>query len=329
MKKSKQYLLFFLAGLFLSPTISAAPTVYIPLGSVNKVIAVDASTDQIIATYTGILDPHGLVATPDGEYLVAGSLKETPLTSEQPKDTPNSLLYLIHPEHGHVMSTIAVPGWTHHQAITPNGQYVISTHAARGYVTIVDLKSNQIIQTINTGQSPNYTVITKDGQHAYVSNSGSNNISEIDLTTWKVTRTLESGPSPEHLAFSGDESKLFIGNPRAGTASVISVGNGKLIETYLIGDSVHGLDIGDDGKTLFVSSKKGELVVAIDTITGKKRELKLAPAPYHLNTIRGTGKVYLSSRKQSIIWVIDQKTLKVINEIELPGGEGHQMTVVD
>ena len=329
MKKGENYLCMFLIFLFLSPTLYAAPTVYIPLGSANKVIAVNASTDQIIATYTGILNPHGLVATPDGEYLIAGSLNETPLTPKQSQKTANSLLYLVHPEHGHVMSTIAVAGWTHHQAITPNGQYVISTHPAKGTVTVVDLKSNRVIETIQTGQSPNYTVITKDGTRAYVTNSGSNNISEIDLSTWKVIRTLESGPSPEHLTFSGDESTLLVGNPRAGTASVIFVKSGKLIETYLIGDSVHGLDIGDDGKTLFVSSKKSELVVAIDTLTGKKRELKLSPAPYHLNTIRGTGKIYLSSRNQPIIWVIDQKTLQVINTIELPGGEGHQMAVVD
>ena len=115
----------------------AAPTVYIPLGSGNRVVAVDAASGKITATFTGIENPHGLVATPDGEYLVAGSLSETPLATGQSADTPNSKLALIHPAHGHVMMNIPVSGWTHHEAITPDGRYVISTHPTRGGISKV------------------------------------------------------------------------------------------------------------------------------------------------------------------------------------------------
>src|SRR4030066_188717 len=84
-------------------TANAAPTVYIPLGSGNQVIAVDAATDRILATYPAVDNPHGLVAPPDGEYLIAGSLVETPLPVGAAHDPPNSKLFLIHPQHGHVM----------------------------------------------------------------------------------------------------------------------------------------------------------------------------------------------------------------------------------
>ncbi|HEB58550.1 MAG TPA: YncE family protein [Gammaproteobacteria bacterium] len=306
----------------------AAPTVYIPLGSANVVIAVDAATDAITATYTDVYEAHGLVATPDGEYLIAGSFRETPLKPGQPKDTPNSTLFFIHPAHGHVMSTIPVAGSSHHQAITPDGRYVLSTHGMRGYVSVLDLESNTIARTVPTGRAPNYTLITKDGKRAFVSNSGSNNIVEIDLATWKVVRTLESGPAPEHMAFSGDESRIFVTNPRAGKVSVVDVRTGKVVQSYKVGKAVHGLDIGDDGRTLFVSAKKENKLVAIDTQSGDMRTLKLEPQPYHLNTITGTGKVYVSSAKKPLIWVVDQKTLKVVNTIKLPGGEAHQMAVV-
>lgn len=309
-------------------SVSAAPTVYIPLGSANQVIAVDASSDTITATYTGVDNPHGLVATPDGEYLIAGSLKETPLKKDDPKDKPNSKLFFIHPAHGHVMSTIPVAGWTHHQAITPDGRFVLSTHGARGVVSVVDLENNKVNRTIDTGPVPNYILITRNGKRAFVSSTGENSISEIDLAKWKVTRKLESGPAPEHMAFSGDESTIFVANPRTGKVAAVSVKTGKVSKSYEVGKSVHGLDIGDDGKTLFVSSKKDDKLVAINTATGKKREIALTPAPYHLNTIRGTGKVYVSSRKKPVIWVVDQKTLKVTNSIDLPGGEAHQMAVV-
>ncbi len=307
----------------------ASPTVYIPLGSGNQVIAVDAATDKITASYSNVVNAHGLVATPDGEYLIAGSLQEDPLKQDQPKDTPNSKLFLIHPDHGHVMSTIPVTGWSHHQAITPDGKYVLSTHGARGGVSVVDVEENKQIKIIDTGLVPNFTLITNDGKTAYVSNTGDNSISEVDLTNWKVKRKLKSGPAPEHMAFSEDEGTIYVTNPRKGEIAVISVSSGKLIKSYAIGKAVHGLDIGDDGKTIFVSSKQDDKLVAVDTETGKSRELALSPSPYHLNTISGTGKVYVSSRKKPVIWVVDQKTMQKIGEIVLPAGEGHQMAVVN
>lgn len=307
----------------------AGPTVYVPLGAANRVIAIDADTHKITAQYTGVENPHGLVATPDGEYLVAGSLAETPAPAGASPDTPTSKLYLIHPAHGHVMSTIPVAGWTHHEAITPDGRFVISTHATRGYVSVLDMTNNQIVRYITTGPAPNYTLVTRDGKHAFVSNSGNGTLTEIDLNTWKPVRTLQAGPSPEHMAFSPDEQTIYVTNPRAGTVSAVSVASGKVVQTYNIGPDVHGLDIGDDGKTLFISSKKAETLTALDTETGKMRNVSLAPAPYHLNTIPGTGEVYVSSRKQPVIWAVDQKTLQVTATIDLPAGEGHQMAIVD
>ncbi len=307
--------------------VQAAPTVYIPLGSGNQVIAVDGATDQIVATYSGLDNPHGLVATPDGEYLVAGSLKETPAPAGASADTPTSKLFLVHPEHGHVMSTIPVAGWTHHQAISPSGRYVISTHATRGYVTVLDMVSQDRAHHSNRAD-PELCGIHTRRQHRVVSNTGNGTISQIDVGTWKVSRTLQAGPSPEHIVLSKDEKTIYTVNTPAGTVSAVSVDTGKVIKTYQLAKNVHGLDLGDDGKTLFVSSKRDQTLTALDTETGKQRSITLEPSPYHLNVIPGTGKVYVSSSKKPVIWVVDQKSLAVENTIKLPAGEGHQMAVV-
>lgn len=305
----------------------AEPMAFIPLGSANMVIGVDVASGKITRKYSGVTNPHGLVATPDGEYLVAGSLSETPVPAGAPANTPNSKLFVIHPVHGHVMAEIPVSGWTHHQAITPDGRYVISTHPTRGGVSVVDLIDNKVIKIIQTGRSPNYTLVTKDGKRAYVSNTGNGNISEIDVVSWTVIRSLEAGPSPGHLVFSADEKTVFVTNDRVGTVSAVSVQGGKVARSYKIGKGVHGLDLGDDGTTLFVSSRRDDRLVALDTVSGEQKTLTLTPEPYHLDKIPGTGKVYVSSSKAPKIWVVDQKTFSVTDTIVLPGGEGHQIAV--
>ena len=95
-----------------------------------------------------------------------------------------------------------------------------------------------------------------------------------------------------------------------------------------MGQNLHGLDISDDGRRLFVTSQKENKLVALDPISGVVQKVSLAPKPYHLNTIPGTGKVYVSSRSTPQIWVIDQQSMTVVNSFALPAGEGHQMAIV-
>ncbi|MER2518678.1 MAG: YncE family protein [Candidatus Accumulibacter phosphatis] len=313
---------------FSAQTAWAGMTVYIPLGSANKVIAVDAASNRITATFDGVDNPHGLVATPDGEYLVAGSLSETPLPAGAAMDTANSNLAVIHPAHGHVMSTIPVAGWTHHQAITPDGRYVLSTHPTRGGISVTDLIENKVVHTVATGPAPNYAVVTPDGKRVYVSNSGNGTISEIATADWKVTRTLDAGASPEHMLLAPDGKRLYVANARSGTVSAVSLESGKVERDYVMGKRLHGLDISDDGRQLFVSLISEDKLVALDPQTDVRRVLALTPAPYHLGAVRGTGKLYVSSRKEPKIWVVDQSSLEVLDTIRLPGGEGHQLAIV-
>ncbi len=304
--------------LFFTLPVFAAPTVYMPLGSGNAVIAIDGASDKITATYPGVENSHGLVA--DDEYVIAGSFKEA---------QGKSLLYLVHPVHGHVMLTVPVEGPVHHLAIVPDGRYVLSTHPTRGGISVLDLQSNQIARTVKTGPAPNYALVTKDGAKAYVSNSGNGTISEIDLATWKVLRELKAGPAPEHMVFSHDEQIIYVTNPRAGTVSAVSVARGDVTQTYHVGAGTHGLAISDDKKRLFATSQKEGKLVAIDLGTGAASSINLAPEPYHMGAVTGAGKLYVSSRKAPKLWVIDQDSLSVLGEIALPKGEGHQMAVVE
>lgn len=313
-------------GLFVT-TVAAEPLIYVAGGSANKLFIIDAATDTVVNEFDGIANPHAVVATPDGEYVVSGSLKE----KQPPKGSdkaPESTVYLVHPEHGHVMLTFPAEGMIHHQTITPDGRYVISTHPTRGTISVSDLQSNTVVKTVATGAAPNYTLVTRDGAKAYVSNSGGASIAEVDTATWTVTRTLKAGPGPEHMVFSKDEKTIYVANARAGAVAVVSVETGEILRDYQIGNKVHGLGISEDGQRLFATSKKEKRLVVIGLGTDERKVVDLAPSPYHLEAIPGTGKVYVSSSKAPKIWVLSQATGDLISEIALPAGEGHQMAVI-
>lgn len=318
----KSLVLFGLALGLASTAAIAKPLVYVAAGTANEILVIDPATDKVVGKYDGIDNPHSVVSTPDGEYVLSGSLKE----KKDPKG--ESTIYLVHPDHGHVMLTMPADGIIHHQAITPNGRFIISTHPTRGNISLVDMQENKVVKTVKTGPAPNYSLVTPDGKWAYVSNSGNGTISEVDTATWTVKRNLKAGKGPEHMALSKDGKIIYVVNPRAGTVSAVDIVKGDVSRSYALGNTLHGLGISDDGSTLFVTSKKDGKMIALNPLTDTRRVLPLSPSPYHLETIKDTGKVYVTSSKEPKIWVVDQKSAKLIGEIKI-SGIGHQMTKVN
>jgi len=307
---------------FVSTAAFAEPYIYVAAGSANKVLVIDAENNKVVNEFSDIANPHALVMTPDDEYVISGSLS----TKENDKGEKEGTLYVIHPDHGHVMATYPLPGMIHHQAISPSGKYVVSTHPRLGGVSITNMEDDSDSKFLETGKGPNYTVFTKDGKRAYITNTGDGSISEVDTQSWQVLRTLKAGSTPEHMSLSNDESTLYVVNARAGTVSAVSVKPGEIEQTFKVGDGAHGLDLSEDGQSLFTTSKKSGIVVKIDLKSGKMDQLALSPSPYHLEALAGTGKVYVSSSKSPRIWVVDAKTFQKVDEIAIQG-EGHQMAV--
>lgn len=328
----------------------AGTTVYVPLGAANEILVIDAASDKVVGKIDDVQNVHGLAATPDGKTLVAGSLTEQKPEQAAPPPKPKgvseedhrrhhsmpageakqstgtSYVSLIRTKDMRVFRRIEVKGAVHHNAVTPDGRYAISTHTMAGGISLIDLKTYKVFKTIQTGPLPNYAVVTKDSSRIYVSNAGNNTISEIDTKSWIVSRNIVAGAAPEHMVLSPDETMLYVNNVRAGTVSTIALKAGKIVKTYSVGSMPHGIDLSNDGKTLFVTSKKDNKLTAINLINGKTSSLALKPAPYHVAAIRSSGKLYVSSRRKPLIWVVDQKQLKVIGKIPIRGA-GHQMVV--
>lgn len=306
----------------ISATALAEPFIYVAAGSANKVLVIDAETNEVVNEFGDISNPHALVITPDDEYVISGSLSAAKNKSGKKQGT----LYVIHPAHGHVMSTLPLPGMVHHQAITPSGRFVVSTHPALKGVSITDMEGESDTWMLETGTGPNYTVFTKDGKRAYVSNTGTGTISEINTQTWTVERQLTAGKTPEHMALSADEKWLYVINAMPGTVSKVSIKSGKVAAGYKIGKGAHGLDLSEDGKFIFATSKKSGVVAKIDLEANTTKFLNLSPYPYHLEALKGTGKVYVSSSKSPRIWVLDAEKFELLDEIAI-SGEGHQMVL--
>lgn len=332
----------------LATPATASERIYVPLGSDDKIVIIDPGTNAVLGEINGLPAVHGLAATPDGRYLVAGSYDEQPAgkapskpkgvsaddhaAHHAPKSPKNAsqamvstLSVLSLPDHA-VVRRIDVPGGVHHVAVDPSGRFVIATQPGQNAISIVDLSDFTVVTTIQTGPLPNYARFSPDGTRAYVSVAGKGVVSEIDTRRWKIRRSYIVGNSPEHIVLSHDGGTLYANNVDDGTVSVVDTATGAAVKTIPIGGGLHGIDLSDDGRTLFVAAMDENKVVAVDLATNSYRSVKTAPSPYHLASIKG-GKIYVASAENPTAWVIDQASLAITDEIPI-GGKGHQMVQV-
>lgn len=340
-------LLVFVAIPFALP---AQPFMYVPSGKDNNIIIIDLSTDQIAGHINELENAHGLSGSPNSDYLVAGSMQQTvseeqgsatkPLTITDAEhkahhagdavDMPtSSFVSIVHPEHGHVVRRISVRSLTHHTAVSPNGKTAIAVHSGAGGLSVIDLDKFQVTATLQTGEAPNYAVFSGDGKRLYVSNAQSGTISEIDTNDWTKVREITVGRGPEHMVASVDSTKLFVANVGDGTAAIVDLKAGVVTQRYETGASPHGIDVSEDGRWLFVSSKGDGKLNRIDLSNNKIKSIDLLPAPYHLEYVDKLEKLYVSSRKEPKIWVLNPETLMLVKTIDLGEGVAHQMVIRD
>ena len=348
MNSTIRKLIIVIAFLGLMGQVQAGVKVYVPLGDANEILVIDGDRDEVVGRIGDVTNAHGLAATPDGNYLVAASMSLAPKDQKIPKgmtaDEHNahhkssdgedknagngvSFVSLLDAETMRVVQRIEVDGITHHSAVTPDGRYAVATHTTAGNISIIDLINRKLVKTISTGPVPNYVLISSDGRYVYVSNSGNNTISEIETSQWTLRRSISVGATPEHMVFSSDEQTIYVINAGDNTVATVSLADGKVTSIYPVGEGPHGIALSDDNGTLFVSSKNGNQLSAINIATGNTSNIALEPKPYHVASIMGTGKLYVSSRAEPWIWVLDQDSLEVLRKIPIKGA-GHQMVVV-
>jgi len=333
--------------MLLGSSVWAEPLMYVPAGDSNVLLVIDLHNGKIVKQIGELENSHGLAAVPSQEYLVAGSMetektkaakksvKPVNMSEEEHKSHHSgkepvapSYVSIVHPEHGHVMRRVSVQDRTHHIAVDPSGKYAVGTHSNLGGISVIDLNKMETVHYIKTGQVTNYAVFSPDGSRLYVSNAGSGTVTVIDTANWKIIQDIKVGKAPEHMAIDANGQHLYVLNVVSGTVSDVDVNKGEEVRTFKTGKSPHGLTLSGNGTELFVSNKGSETLMSINLSTDSEKSIPLAPAPYHVTYVKSLNKLYVSSRKQPKIWVINPDDLAVEGEISLGGkGVAHQMVV--
>ncbi|NQV72804.1 Ig-like domain-containing protein [bacterium] len=107
--------------------------------------------------------------------------------------------------------------------VTPDGGTAYVTNTGSGTVSVFDVQTGAILQSIRVGDSPLKVVLSPDASRLYVSNFGSNTVSVINTNTLTVEKTLEVGLNPFGMAISPDGRRLYVAEYTSQKISIIDL----------------------------------------------------------------------------------------------------------
>ncbi|WP_258075636.1 YncE family protein [Marinobacter persicus] len=332
----------------LSLTVSAAGNrAFIPMGMADSVGVMDLENNRLTSTIAGTVNTHGSALTPDGRFLIVGSLtahdsKKMPARpagvsaddhaahhgggSSAAPDASTGRIFVVNTNTNVVDRVLEVPGPVHHVLVTTDGRYAVSTHPMGGGISVLDLVSGEVVEVIATGPSPNYVTTANNGKTLFVSNTGNGTVSEIDTRNWFVKRNMRIGGGPEHMVLSADGDHLYVNDAASGEVAALKLADGTVTARYKIGDAPHGLDLSADGEFLFATSRGDERIVRLGLNNNSRTSAQLAPAPYHLAVSPVNGSLLVTSRGEPKLWILDPESLTILKEVTLEG-VGHQISI--
>ncbi len=185
-------------------TTSTSPVVYsLPITISNQGVAYDAKTNQIVTT-----------------------------------DYKNNVVLLVNQSTG-ASTSVAVGTRPVAAAVyaTSKKSYAYIGNEGSDDVSVIDLSTKSVINTIPMGQSPVSIAINSSTGKGYVANFKSDNVSILTLSTNTVAAVIAVGSEPSSVGINTTTNKIYVANSKSDTVSVIDGASNAVTATIPVGQS--------------------------------------------------------------------------------------------
>ncbi len=220
---------------------------------------------------------------------------------------------------------------SHGIAISSDGKKLYTGNLENGEVFIVDIKSKDVIGTINTGRNLHGIDITPDGRYLFTTSGDTqvgkefNYINIIDTVDDKIIKTLESnGKSPSHIDFTKDSKVAFINNVMSGDITVVDVEKLEIVWNIKVGIMPNESELSPDDKYLYVANVQDGTISIVDVEKSKEIDKIKTGEGTHGVAVSNDGKyVWTTNRFSKDISVFDIEKRQVIKTIKTSGEPNH------
>jgi len=136
--------------------------------------------------------------------------------------------------------------------ILAKGENVYVVNSTPPGITVIDIKTDQIVQTINLAEGSNpWTMAFVGANKAYVTNYVANSVSVVDLQNGNLLNTISVGLAPEGILVVDNTAYVAntggFPNYSPSTVSIIDIEKDSVTKTLVVGTNPQDLALAPDG----------------------------------------------------------------------------------
>jgi|GEM_PF-2509437 len=224
-----------------------------------------------------------------------------------------------------VEGTISVGTSPMEIAITSDNATAYVTNYWSGNISVIDLATNQVTNTISVGVGsyPWGIVLSPDNSKAYVALTGSDAVKVIDLSSATITNTISVGDGPIEIALTPDAAYAYVANFYGASVSKIDLTNYTVTDTILLSVSSdpRGIAINPAGTKAYTANGNNGTVSEINLANNTVTNIMTTSNIIMDIVIAPDGnKAYATGYSLDTVEVIDLATRTVTNIIALSAG---------
>jgi YVTN family beta-propeller protein len=237
-------------------------------------------------------EPHHLMLSPDGKYLLVG-------------DTVGNEMFFLDPSTGAIERRLPIAD-PYQLGFSPNGKWLVVNGLGRDQVDVYDAATMKLVKRFPIASMPSHLAFSPSSDTVYVSLQGSNRLAAIDLSRLAVIWDVPVGSTPAGVLWN--RGHVLVAD--MGTDYVAEVGptDGKVINRIRTGNGAHQLFASPDGKLIYVNNRAVGTITVLDAVTLATVHTYRVPGGPDDLAFAPDGNIWITCRFDEKIAVLDPAT---------------------
>jgi YVTN family beta-propeller protein len=237
-------------------------------------------------------EPHHLVLSPDGKYLLVG-------------DTVGNEMFFLDPNTGAVERRLPIAD-PYQLGFSPNGEWLVVNGLGRDQVDVYDAATMKLVKRFPIASMPSHLAFSPNSAMVYVSLQGSNRLAAIDLTRLAVIWDVPVGSTPAGVLWN--RGHILVADMGTDYVAEVDPTDGKVINRIRTGNGAHQLFASPDGKLIYVNNRAAGTITVLDATTlAAAHTYRVGGGPDDL-AFAPDGNIWITCRFDEKIAVLDPAT---------------------
>ena len=187
-------------------------------------------------------------------------------------------------------------------------------HASHNFISVIDIKTNKVVDTITAGEGTVWFTLSKDRKTAYAANFQSNNISIIHTDNPKNSEIVAVGKNPMCICLAADEQSALISHQSQDGLWFMNIKTYQV--TKKIGEGTGLMQLTKDGRKIYQPAIFRPYVHVINPY--KKiisKSIYVGGRPLNIYFTPDGKYAYVTNYDLNEVQIIDTKTDSVVNKL--------------